>query len=255
MTTIPPASHVLITGGSAGIGFALAERFLAAGHKVLITGRDATKLLDAAVRLPGVETFVNDLGKSAERDRLAAHVAQLFPQLNVLINNAGIQRRVSLAEDQAPWAERQVELDILLAAPIHLNSLLIPGMLQHGQSCRIVNVTSGGAYVPQPFAPVYSACKAALHSYTVTLRHALQNTSIEVSELAPPAVQTSLAGLNASHGAPVGDFADKVFADLISGEHPVIGYGPTDSEQFRVSLGTADAVFAANASRFPVKLY
>jgi short-subunit dehydrogenase involved in D-alanine esterification of teichoic acids len=122
-----------------------------------------------------------------------------LPGFNVVINNAGIQRRVSLASDTAPWSERQAEIDILLAAPVHLNHLLIPLMLRSKQPALIVNVTSGGAFVPQVFAPVYSACKAALHSYTVTPRHALQGTWLRVVELVPPAVQTGLGDPGATH--------------------------------------------------------
>jgi uncharacterized oxidoreductase len=178
MTTsrsVRPAS-VLITGGSEGIGRGLAARHLAAGNKVLITGRSQAKLEKAASELPGLLTFVNDIGRSEEREALAINVQSHFPDLNVVINNAGIQRRVSLASDAAPWHERQAEIDILLSAPVHLNHLLIPLMLCSNEPGMIVNVTSGGAFVPQVFAPIYSACKAALHSYSVTLRHALQET-------------------------------------------------------------------------------
>lgn len=140
-----------------------------------------------------------------------------MPDLNILINNAGIQRRISLASDQAEWAERQVEIDILLSAPIHMNYLLIPLLLGADKSGLIVNVTSGGAYIPQVFAPVYSACKAALHSYTMTLRHSLVNTSCRVTEIIPPAVQTALAGPGLNHGVPLDEFCDTVFAALIGG--------------------------------------
>ncbi|HTV30833.1 MAG TPA: SDR family NAD(P)-dependent oxidoreductase, partial [Xanthobacteraceae bacterium] len=163
---------MLITGGAEGIGRGLAARFAAAGARVLVTGRSREKLERAASELR-VETLVNDLSRAAEREALARHMSEVMPGLNVLINNAGIQRRVSLASDTAPWDERQVEIDTLLSAPVHLNHLLVPGMLAHGRSSLIVNVTSGGAYIPQPFAPIYSACKAALHSYTMNLRFAL----------------------------------------------------------------------------------
>jgi uncharacterized oxidoreductase len=247
-------SNVLITGGSEGIGRGLAERFLKAGSAVLVTGRNPEKLRRAAVELPGLQTFANDISTPAGREALAEQVRSSFPRLNVLINNVGIQRRISLAADTAPWPERQAEIDTLLAGPLHLNSLLIPLLLRQASPSRIVNVTSGGAFIPQVFAPIYSACKAALHSYTVTLRHALSGTSVGVVELIPPAVQTALAGPGATHGAPLDAFCDQVFSTLQSGSE-VIGYGPTDTPQFKQLLEAVEPMFQASASRFPVATF
>lgn len=117
---------VLITGGSEGIGRALAARYLAAGSQVLVTGRSAQKLETAKRDLPGLQTLLNDIGRPDEREAVARHVEAHMPKLNVVINNAGIQRRVSLAADTGPWAERQAEIDILLAGPVHLKSSAHP---------------------------------------------------------------------------------------------------------------------------------
>jgi uncharacterized oxidoreductase len=247
--------NVLITGGSQGIGLGLATRYQAAGHRVLVTGRSADALDRAAKDHPGLLTFRNDIGRPGERERLADHVRTRLPGLDVLINNAGIQRRVALAADDAPWPERQTEIDILLAAPIHLNHLLIPAMLEHGRPSTIVNVTSGGAYVPQPFAPIYSACKAALHSYTVTLRHALADTPCRVVELIPPAVATGLAGPENKHGAPIDDFCDAVFPALQNEKSTDIGYGRTDTPALHAQISAAAAVFERSAGRFPTEKY
>jgi uncharacterized oxidoreductase len=199
-------------------------------------------------------TFVNDISKPDERVALAERVRSAFSGLNVLINNAGIQRRVSLAADTAPWEERQVEIDTLFYGPVHLNSLLIPIMLKHSEPSRIVNVTSGGAFIPQVFAPMYSASKAALHSYTVTLRHALAGTEIGVVELIPPAVQTALAGSGSTHGAPLDAFCDQVFASLQS-DNEEIGFGPTDTPEFKQILGMTEPMFRASSGRFPTTTY
>jgi uncharacterized oxidoreductase len=247
-------AKVLITGGSEGIGRALAERFLAEGATVLVTGRNADKLKDVARTFPRLLTFVSDVSNPKDRIALANHLGSVLPGLNVLVNNAGIQRRVSLAADTAPWPERQIEIDTLLAGPIHLNSLLIPALLKHGGPGLIVNVTSGGAFVPQVFAPIYSACKAALHSYTVTLRHALRETSVAVVELIPPAVRTALAGSGVSHGAPLDDFSDQVFVALKGGAE-TIGFGPTDTAEFHQLIEITKPLFLASSSRFPVKTY
>lgn len=248
-------AHALITGGSEGIGRGLAARYLAAGSTVLITGRSPEKLARAAQELPGLRTFANDIGTAAGREALANHVESTMAEINVLIDNAGFQRRVSLAADSASWPERQAEIDTLLAAPVHLNHLLIPKMLRHGGPALLVNVTSGGAFVPQVFAPIYSACKAALHSYTVTLRHALQQTPIRVVELIPPAVRTSLAGPGATHGAPLDDFCDAAFSRLQRADAEFVGFGPTDTSEFKGMIETGRPLFSSMSERFPVAVY
>jgi len=167
----------------------------------MITGRAPRKLAAIAEALPGLETFTNDIANPEGREQLTAHLRQAMPGLDTVISNAGIQRRVGIAVDDAPWAEAQNEIDILLAGPVHLSRLLVPQLLEHGRPSIYVNVTSGGAFLPQPFAPLYSAAKAALHSYTVNLRHALRETSCRVVELIPPAVATQLAGPGHNHGA------------------------------------------------------
>jgi uncharacterized oxidoreductase len=247
-------ANVLITGGSDGIGLGLAERFLAAGATVLVTGRDAGKLERAAASHTGLKTFAGDIGVIEDRERLADHVRSVVPELTVVINNAGIQRRVSLADDSAPWAERQAEIDILLSAPVHLNHMLVPLILNHGKAGLVANVTSGGAYVPQPFAPVYSACKAALHSYTMNLRFALAGTNCSVVEIIPPAVRTALAGPGATHGAPLDEFCDSTFAALVDGKLE-IGFGVTNSAAVQERLRIDHELFDGFSGRFPVKTY
>ncbi|HEV2199961.1 MAG TPA: SDR family NAD(P)-dependent oxidoreductase [Bryobacteraceae bacterium] len=256
MTTITPVNQgsVLITGGSDGIGRGLAARYSAAGARVMVTGRTGEKLQRAARELPGLEIFANDISKPEEREKLAAHIRAVMPNLDLLINNAGIQRRIPLAADVALWSERQVEIDALFAGPVHLNSLLIPMMLGHGRPSLVVNVTSGGAYLPQPFAPVYSACKAALHSYTMNLRYALAGTSCRVVELIPPAVRTGLAGPNATHGVLLDEFCDSVFAAIHAGDEE-IGYGMTATDDFNEPKRLYRALFEKLSPRFPVKTY
>jgi uncharacterized oxidoreductase len=246
---------VLITGGSDGIGLGLAARFMKLGSAVLVTGRSAEKLERAASLHPGLDIFVNDISKPDERERLAAHVRAAMPGINIVINNAGIQRRVSLASEAASWAERQAEIDTLLSGPVHLNHLLIPVILAHGRPGMIVNVTSGGAYVPQPFAPVYSACKAALHSYTVNLRFALSGTLCRVVEVIPPAVRTGLLGPGSTHGAPLDDFCDAIFAALTRDGADEIGYGMTATPAFDEPRRLYRSLFESFSNRFPVKTY
>jgi uncharacterized oxidoreductase len=244
----------LITGGTQGIGLGLAKHFLAAGSSVVITGRDATRIEQTLRAFRGLHGWVSDISKPEDRESLATRIETEFPLLNVVINNAGIQRRIALAADSAPWSERQREIDTLLSGPIHLNSLLMPIMLKHARPGVVVNVTSGGAFIPQAFAPVYSACKAALHSYTVTLRHALRGTPLRVVELIPPAIQTALAGPGATHGAPLKEYCDAVFPELF-GDSETIGFGPTGTSDFNQLIDAPKELFEASARRFSTQTY
>jgi uncharacterized oxidoreductase len=252
METRQTRRNVLITGGGSGIGLGLAARYLKAGHRVLVTGRSAQRLGDVAARLPGLEIFTNDVATPPGREELAVHLRRTMPGLDTVISNAGIQRRVGIAADDAPWAEAQYEIDVLLAGPVHLSRLLVPQLLSNGRPGVYVNVTSGGAFVPQPFAPLYSAAKAALHSYTVNLRHALKDTTCRVVELIPPAVATRLAGPGHNHGADPEEFCDAVFP-LLDGSHPTVGFGPTADLTAR--LAAEQRTFEEAATRFDVPIY
>ncbi|MCX6217041.1 SDR family NAD(P)-dependent oxidoreductase [Spirosoma sp.] len=239
---------ILITGGASGIGWALAERFLQAGSQVIVCGRRADKLQEAQQKYPQLHIRQCDVGQASERVALLDWVRSDFPQVNVLINNAGIQRRVQLTNTQEDWTETQAEIAINLEAPIHLSTLFIPHLREQSKAA-IVNVTSGLAFVPGAFAPVYSATKAALHSFTMSLRFQLTKTSIEVIELVPPAVNTDLGGTGLHNfGVPVGDFADAMIAGLEAGALEV-GYGTSETNR-NASREQIDAIFQQMNSRF-----
>ena len=218
---------ILITGGASGIGWAFAERFLQAGSNVIICGRRADKLQEVKKQYPQVHTRVCDVGQEKDRIDLYNWVTENFPEVNVLLNNAGIQRRVSLTQNEEAWGSHQSEIAINLEAPIHLSFLFIPHLQQQLQS-YIINVTSGLAFVPMAKAAVYSATKAALHSFTLSLRYQLNQTSIKVIEIAPPAVNTDLGGPGLhTFGAPLADFANSIMERLANGEEE-IGYGTSE---------------------------
>ncbi|MBJ6109609.1 SDR family oxidoreductase [Hymenobacter sp. BT523] len=223
---------VLLTGGATGIGLALALRFLRAGSTVIIVGRRAEKLAETQQLYPGLITRVADVADAAERAELARWATATYPQLNVLVNNAGIQNRVQLAEPGADWDHLRQEIVINVEAPIHLSTLLIPHLRAQAHAA-IINVTSGLSFAPAAFAPIYSATKAALHSFTLSLRHQLKPTGISVLEIVPPAVNTDLGGPGLhTFGVNVDEFADSVMARLAAGEEEV-GFGT--SEQARLA--------------------
>ncbi len=232
---------ILLTGGSAGIGLALAERFHAAGNTVLICGRDATRLAAAASRLPGLRTLVCDVARASERQRLFEWAVAECPQLNVLINNAGIQREVQLADATEDWATRAVEIAINLEAPIHLSSLFGAHLGQQLQPV-IINVSSGLAFAPLARVPIYCATKAAIHSYTQSLRAQMAGTTVQVIEVIPPAVHTELGGTDHSFGVPLAEYADSVMAGLATGATE-IGYGTSETRRL-ASRQELDEYFA-----------
>lgn len=218
---------VLITGGATGIGLALAARFVQTGSEVIICGRREDKLQEARQKYPALHTRVCDVADEGERVALFEWATKEFPNLNVLVNNAGIQRRGSFVEDQEPWAERRKEIAINVEAPIHLSALFIPHLRQQA-TAAILNVTSGLAFTPGTFALVYSATKAALHAFTMALRHELSNTSIQVIEIVPPAVNTDLGGVGIhTMGVSVDEFADSIMQRIAAGELEV-GYGRSE---------------------------
>jgi uncharacterized oxidoreductase len=231
---------ILVTGGASGIGLALAGRLLAAGSRVIVCGRRESALRAAAEAYPGLVTRVCDLAREEERVALAEWVVREYPETNVLVNNAGIQRRIRLGEPE-PWAATREELAINLDAPIHLTLLLLPHLAARSRPA-VVNVTSGLSFAPYVAAPVYSATKAALHSFTLSLRHQLAGTPVRVVEIIPPAVNTDLGGPGLhTFGAPLDTFADAVVARLAAGEEE-IAYG-TAEERAQAAHQAFDAAF------------
>jgi uncharacterized oxidoreductase len=207
---------ILITGGGSGIGLAMAKRFLSAENDVTIVGRRADKLKEAKQKHPALRTRIADVSTDAGRLALAEWAARETPHLNVLVNNAGIQQRLTV-HDAGNWPGFKDELAVNLEAPVHLTLLLLPQLRRQPRS-TIINVTSGLAFVPMALAPVYSATKAALRSFTQSLRHQLKDTAVEVIEVIPPAVQTDLGGPGLhTFGTPLEEFADGVFAGLKAG--------------------------------------
>jgi uncharacterized oxidoreductase len=216
---------VLVTGGASGIGFALAERFVRAGNEVIICGRREEKLAAAKQQYPQLHTRPCDVADETDRKALAEWVRREFPAINVLVNNAGIQQRTNLLEaDAEDWRAHQKEIAINFEAPVHLAMLFIP-LLSGKPNATVINVTSGLAFTPMASAPIYCATKAAMHSFTVSLRYQVAPRQIQVLEVVPPAVNTDLGGAGLhTFGAPLNDFADAIFQGLGT-DALEIGYG------------------------------
>jgi len=182
---------ILITGGGSGIGRGLAEAFHTLGNHVIIAGRRKELLEKTAAANPGMQFRLLDQDDAGEIRSFAAQVANDFPALNVLVNNAGIQRLEDMTSGVVDDAESTITTNLL--GPIRLTGALLPSLMTKPQPA-ILNVTSGLAFVPFAMIPTYCATKAALHSYTQSLRYQLRNTSVQVIEIIPPWVRTELQG-------------------------------------------------------------
>ena len=181
---------ILITGGSAGIGLAFALKFLELGNEVIVTGRRQSVLNQVNSKYPKLHTIQSDVADPAQIAALAARVKSDFPKLDVLMNNAGIMLYKNLTEPAAEFAGLMAEVNINVGGVITTTSAFID-ILRANQG-TVINVSSGLAFVPLPAAPIYSATKAAIHSYTQSLRFQLEGTGVEVIELMPPAVKTDM---------------------------------------------------------------
>ena len=182
---------ILITGGGSGIGRALAEAFHARGNQVVIAGRRQSVLDATTAAHPGMKSAVLDIEDPAAIQRFAAQLRKDFPALNVVIHNAGIMRPERLTDGSTDTAEATITTNLL--GPIRLNAALIDHLLAQPKA-SIVTVSSGLAFLPFAVAPTYCATKAAIHSYSETLRYQLKDTPVQVLELVPPYVQTELMG-------------------------------------------------------------
>jgi len=234
------ANTVLITGGASGIGLALAERFIQAGSSVIICGRREDKLKEAQSKYPQLHIRVCNVANPAERTALFTWVTETYPGLNILVNNAGIQLRIQLQQKPA-WETLGEEMAINLEAPIHLSTLFIPHLLQKERPA-IINITSGLAFVPLANVPVYCATKAALRSFTLSLRHQLSGTPVSVIEIIPPAVDTDLGGKGLhTFGVPLNEFTDAIVEQLKMGSiEATYGFSVESSRATREQL---EAIF------------
>ena len=200
---------ILITGGGSGLGRALAEALHAEGNQIIIAGRRRQVLDETVQANPGMKSVVLDIEKPSAISTFAAQLAADYPALNVLVNNAGIMKTENLLDANLADAEAMIVTNLL--GPIRLTAALLP-LLQKQSRATIINVSSGLAFVPLAMTPTYCATKAALHSWTQSLRYQLQDTKVEIKEWIPPYVQTELMGPHQAsdpNAMPLKEFIDE----------------------------------------------
>lgn len=208
-------NKVLITGGATGIGYELTKMFLSAGSRVVVCGRRLTVMEQLRQQYPDVDHLVADVSQETERLRLIDWIKSAHSDVNVLVNNAGVQERMTVSEADF-WERATREIDLNLKGPVHLCSALLP-VIQQNPDPVIINVSSGLAFAPMSRAPVYCSTKAALHSFTLSLRHTLRG-KVDVIEIIPPAVNTDLGGPGLhAQGVPLAEFGGAVKEQLLNG--------------------------------------
>lgn len=242
------ANTVLITGGASGIGFALARRFVASGSTVIVCGRRQAQLDEARKLCPELHTLRWDVSAESERTQLIEHVVREFPSFNVLVNNAGLQQRPPTLLEPQDWTKHRLELETNLHAPMQLSMLAVSHFVQQ-PTAAIINVSSGLAFAPIAGMPTYCATKAALHSFTLSLRFQLRETKIAVVEVVPPMVDTDLGGPGLhTQGVPLEPYADDVMAKLARGDEE-LGYQFSEVARTQ-SRGELDQQFAHMSAAF-----
>jgi uncharacterized oxidoreductase len=225
-------NKILITGGASGIGLGLTERFIKENNTVIICGRRESVLKEVTDKFPTVITRICDLSIESERINLYKWISENHSDLNILINNAGIQQWMNVSDEDF-FERAKTEIATNIEAPLHLISLFI-----NLKSLKtVMNVTSGLSFSPYAKVPVYSATKAFFRSFTLSLRHLLKAKNIEVIEIIPPALNTDLGGIGLHNTAPsVESFIESIFEQLKEGKDQLT-FG---SSETRANASAAD---------------
>lgn len=222
---------VFISGGSAGIGFAIAKEFSANGNKVIINGRNMDRLNQALKQLTNASAIQGDLSIESERIRIASELKENHGSVNIIVNNAGEAYAYSLAAPGNTYVNASKEINTNYLAVIHFTELMLPHLLGKDQAA-VVNVTSIVGLVPAAGVATYSASKSALHFYTQSLRSSLSNTVVKVFELMPPLVNTEFsAPIGGANGIPPKDVSDELISAL-------------ENDRFDVPVGQTKVVHA-----------
>ncbi|MGA6119525.1 SDR family oxidoreductase [Sphingobacterium sp. UDSM-2020] len=221
---------IFISGGSAGIGLAIAKKLNAAGNKVIINGRNEERLQKALKELDQAVAIQGDLSVESDRIRIANDLKTNYPDVNIIINNAGAAFAYLLSETIGAHEKAAIEMNTNYFSVIHFTELLIPHLLQKAEAA-VINISSIAVFGSHVMLPTYGATKAALHSYTAALRQTYQDQKkLQVYEVYPPLVDTEFsAEIGGANGIPASEVADELFLALEKNQFDVpVG----DTKQF-----------------------
>ncbi len=230
---------ILITGGGTGIGLALAKLFLKEENEIIICGRREEMLLEAKKNNPKLHIKVCDVANDQDRRSLLRWIKTEFNDFNILVNNAGVQQEIDFTKSHVDIEKAVSEIKINFESPVVLSALFIP-LLSGKENSAIINISSGLGFIPLSIMPIYCATKAALHSFSISLRHQLQNAGIKVFEAIPPTVDSDLdKGARRARGqTDFGIKPEEVAEATIAG---------LEKDEFEIAIGRAK--FLMNNSR------
>lgn len=206
---------IFITGGSAGIGLAIAKKLESQGNMVIINGRDEKRLENALKELSNAKAIQGDVSIESDRVRIVTELQQNYPNTNIIINNAGAAHGYLLSETKNAHEKAALEMNVNYLSIIHFTELMMPHLLKQDQAA-IINISSIAVYGSHKFLPTYGATKAALHSYTVALRYTYEDhKNLQVYEVYPPLVNTEFSSyIGGENGIPPSEVADELFEAL-----------------------------------------
>jgi short-subunit dehydrogenase involved in D-alanine esterification of teichoic acids len=212
---------ILITGGASGIGLAFAKLLHDNNNKIIVCGRNKTRLDKLKVQLPDIATYQCDLADETELNRLADTVLANHPDLNILINNAGVQYNFLFTEEQPHAGFASEEVTVNLLAPIQLTDRLLPNLMRQNNAA-IINITSALAIAPKKCAAVYCATKSAMRSFTQALRYQLEDSSVSVFELIPSLVDTNMTRGRGDSKITPHTLASQALKAIASDKHEIL---------------------------------
>lgn len=245
---------ILLTGGTSGIGIELATQLLKLNNVVIVTGRDQGKLDTVKKMLPEIHTIQSDVSNPHEIVKLYETVTSEFPNLNFLINNAGIMRTINFHNNDIDLTDINLEIETNLTGPIRMVKQFLPH-LKKQNNAAILNVTSLLAFVPLPLSPVYCASKAGSHSFTQSLRVQLKNTNVKVFELAPPVTKTPILGVLGGHDTMSSMDVSKMVGITIKGlENDREEIRPGSSNLFKIMSRIAPNFMLKQTSRSTITM-
>lgn len=204
---------ILLTGGTSGIGLELLRKFYELGNKLIVTSSNPENLNKLHTEFPKVSTVVCDLGDSKSVRQLLEHCLNTYPEINILVNNAGIQYNYNWLEEDDGFHKISREIRVNLTSPMHLIYGMLP-QLSRKSNAAIINVSSALAFHPKRSAPIYCASKSALHNASKALRYQLKGSSIKVFEIIPPLVDTPMTAGRGSEKLSTKQLADEFIGNF-----------------------------------------
>lgn len=211
---------IFITGGTSGIGLALAKKFLALGNEIIVCGKNIDRIKKLNEEYPKIHTIKCDVTKKEDLLNTYKYIADKFPKLNIVINNAGVQYNYDFHKSENTMEKAEMELNVNLLAPINITKIFL-NLLMKNENPTIINIVSPLGVVPKKSAPIYCASKAGLYLFSKSLRYQLENTPVKIITVMPPLVDTDMTKGRGKGKISPDEFANKMVSELKKGNNEI----------------------------------